>query len=150
VKDLRENEVLKIMSYIPERKNLFDTMFDSAFSTPSFRSDSLMKTDIRKKDGYYNLDIELPGYKKEDIKISLYNGDLTVSASHTETNEEKDARGSMLRQERYSGTVSRTFYVGDAIRESDVKAAYENGVLTITVPSAEKKEAEEKKFISIL
>lgn len=137
------------MSYIPERKDLFDTMWDNAFGS-SFRNDGLMKTDIRKKDGNYLLDIDLPGYKKEDIKISLYNGNLTVSANHKETEEEKDAKGSLLRQERFMGSCTRTFYVGNAVRDTDVHAAFENGVLTLTVPSAEKKEAEEKKFIDIL
>ena len=87
--------------------------------------------------------------KKEDIKISLFNGNLTISACHNETKEEKDAKGTVLRSERYSGTTSRTFYVGDSIKDSDIKASYNDGVLCITVPTAEKKEAEEKKFISI-
>lgn len=139
------------MNYIPERreKDLFDTMFDHAFG-PTFRNDGLMKTDIRKKDGNYYLDVELPGYKKEDIKISLYNGNLTISADHTETTEEKDAKGSLLRQERFTGSTTRTFYVGSAIKDSDVHASYENGILTVSVPSEQKKEAEEKKFIDIL
>lgn len=137
------------MSYIPERKDLFDTMWDNAFGS-SFRNDGLMKTDIRKKDGNYLLDIDLPGYKKEDIKISLYNGNLTVSANHKETDEEKDAKGSLLRQERFMGSCTRTFYVGNAVRDTDVHASFENGVLTLSIPSAEKKEAEEKKFIDIL
>lgn len=137
------------MSYIPERKDLFDTMFDHAFG-PTFRNDGLMKTDIRKKDGNYYLDVELPGYKKEDIKISLYNGNLTITANHSETAEEKDAKGSVLRQERFNGTCSRTFYVGSAIKDTDIHAGFENGILTLTVPSEQKKEEEEKKFISIL
>ena len=108
-----------------------------------------MRTDIRKKDGSYMLDVELPGYKKEDIKISLYNGNLTISAEHHETAEEKDAKGDVLRQERYYGSTSRTFYVGDAIKDTDVRASYNDGVLTLTIPTPEKKEAETKKFIDI-
>ena len=132
------------MRYLPER-NLFDDLFNDSFTG----NNSLMRTDIRKKDGNYLLDVELPGYKKEDIKISLFNGNLTISACHNESKEEKDAKGTVLRSERYSGTTSRTFYVGDSIKDSDIKASYNDGVLCITVPTAEKKEAEEKNFISI-
>lgn len=132
------------MRYLP-RKNVFDDFFDDSF----YGNGNLMKTDIREKNGIYSLDVELPGYKKEDIKISLYNGNLTINAEHNETKEEKDAKGNILRQERYAGSQSRTFYVGDGVRESDIHASYNNGVLTVTVPSAEKKEEEEKKYISI-
>lgn len=138
------------MRNYPERKDLFDTMFDDVFASPLLRNDTLMKTDIRKKDGSYVLDIEMPGFNKEDITISLYNGNLTIRAQHTATNEEKDNKGTLVRQERYSGACSRTWYVGTAIRDTDVKASYENGILQVTVPTPEKKEAEEKKFIDIL
>ena len=138
------------MRNYPERKDLFDSMLDDVFAAPLFRNETLMKTDIRKKDDSYVLDIEMPGYKKEDITISLYNGNLTIHAQHNETAEEKDSRGTLVRQERYSGACSRTWYVGTAIRDTDVKAAFENGILQVTVPTAEKKEAEEKKFIDIL
>lgn len=131
----------------PERKNWFDEIFDDTFG--GFNRNGLMRTDIRKKDGSYMLDVELPGYKKEDIKISLYNGNLTISAEHHETAEEKDAKGDVLRQERYFGSTSRTFYVGDAIKDTDVHASYNDGVLTLTIPTPEKKEAETKKFIDI-
>lgn len=136
------------MRYVPERKGLFDEFFDDTFG--GFSRNGLMRTDIRKKDGNYMLDVELPGYKKEDIKISLFNGNLTISAEHHESSEEKDAKGSVLRQERYYGSTSRTFYVGDTIKDTDIRASYTDGVLTVTVPTAEKKEAEEKKFIDIL
>lgn len=134
------------MRIVPERKSIFDDLFDDAFA---YSRNGLMRTDVRKKDGYYMLDVELPGYKKEDIKISLFNGNLTISAEHHETEEEKDNKGSVVRQERYYGNCSRTFYVGDTVRQTDVHAAYNNGILTVTVPTAEKKEAEEKKFINI-
>lgn len=134
------------MRIVPERKSIFDDLFDDAFA---YSRNGLMRTDVRKKDGYYMLDVELPGYKKEDIKISLFNGNLTISAEHHETEEEKDNKGAVVRQERYYGNCSRTFYVGDAVRQTDVHAAYNNGILTVTVPTAEKKEAEEKKFIDI-
>lgn len=136
------------MRYVPERKSLFDEFFDDTFN--GFNRNGLMRTDIRKKDGSYLLDVELPGYKKEDIKISLYNGNLTISAEHHETADEKSAKGDILRQERYYGNTSRTFYVGDAIKDTDVHASYADGVLTVTIPTPEKKEAETKKFIDIL
>ena len=130
-------------------RNLFDDMFDSMFRAPVYGGQSLMKTDIREKDGKYLLDIEIPGYKKEDVKISLYNGTLTVSAERHSTNEEKDAEGRILRQERYSGSCARSFYVGDGIRDTDVHASFNNGILRVEVPTEQKKEEEEKKFIEI-
>ena len=137
------------MRFVPARNNdLFDSFFDDMF--PTFNTATVMRTDIREKDDNYLLDIDLPGYKKEDIKISLYNGNLTIQAEHNDTKEEKDAKGNVIRQERYCGTCSRTFYVGESIRESDIHAAYENGILTLQIPTEQKKEAEEKKYINIL
>lgn len=142
------------MKYVPERRNrLFDDMFEDVFRGPNFGlpvASNLMKTDIRSKDGNYVLDIDLPGYKKEDISVSLYNGNLTITAAHNDSQEEKDAKGNIIRQERYSGSCSRTFYVGEGVKDSDIKASYENGILTLEVPSEQKKEQEEKKFIDIL
>lgn len=136
------------MVYEPMRRNgMFSDMFDDMFTAPT--SYGVMSTDIHKKDGDYILDIELPGYKKEDIKIALEKGTLSISAHKSETQEEKDAKGNLIRQERYSGEISRSFYVGDGIKDSDVKASYKNGILTISVPSEEKKQVEEKKFIGI-
>ena len=140
------------MKYVPARRNsyLFDDLFDDMFPSFNTRNTALMKTDIREKDGKYLLDIDLPGYQKEDIKISIFNGNLTISAEHNESNEEKDAKGNILRKERYSGSCSRTFYVGDAIKESDIHASFNNGILTIDFPSEAKKQEEETKYIDIL
>ena len=139
-----------MMKYtVARNRDLFDDMFDSMFRAPVFGGQSLMKTDVREKDGKYLLDVEMPGYSKEDVKISLYNGTLTVSAEHNKTNEEKDAEGRILRQERYTGNCSRSFYVGEGIRDTDVHASFNNGILTIEVPTEQKKEEEEKKFIEI-
>lgn len=136
------------MVYEPMRRNgMFSDMFDDMFTAPI--SYGVMSTDIHKKDGDYILDIELPGYKKEDIKIALEKGTLSISAHKSETQEEKDAKGNLIRQERYTGETSRSFYVGDGIKDSDVKASYKDGILTISVPSEEKKQVEEKKFIGI-
>ena len=139
------------MKYTVSRNNdLFDDIFDNMFRTPTYSNNAVMKTDVHEKDGKYILDVEIPGYKKEDVKISLFNGTPTTNAEHNETNEEKDAKGRILRQERYSGTCTRSFYVGDTIKDTDVKASFENGILRIEIPTEQKKEEETKKFIDIL
>ena len=127
-------------------------MFDDVFNAPVFNmpgDGGLMKTDIAEKDGKYNLTVDMPGFRKEDIKVSLFKGNLTVSASHNENKDQKDEKGNVIRQERYSGSCSRTFYVGDNVKEEDITAAYTNGVLELSFPSAVKKAEEEKKFIDI-
>ena len=138
------------MRYKPMRRGSFglDDFFDDMFSGVS--NTSLMRTDIREKDGKYFLDIDLPGFKKEDITISLYNGNLTIKAEHLVSDEEKDEKGNIIRQERYSGSCNRSFYVGEAIKEEDVHASFKDGILTVDFPSEKKKEEQEKKFIEIL
>ena len=138
------------MRYLDRRNaNLFDDMFDDMFRAPVMSNNTLMKTDIHEKDGKYILDIEVPGVKKEDVKISLYNGNLTVAVEHNESNEEKDAKGNLVRSERNFGSCSRSFYVGDNIKAEDVKAKFENGMLQVTVPSAKQKQIESTETISI-
>ena len=112
---------------------------------------NLMRTDVREHDDGYEVDIELPGFHKDEIQLSLENGYLTVSAAKGLDKDETDKKtGKLIRQERYAGTMSRSFYVGEDITEEDIKAKLEHGVLTLQVP---KKEATpklpEKKFISI-
>ena len=133
------------------RRNGFDELFDDMFGASSMNNGyNLMKTDVREKNGLYLLDMEIPGVKKEDIKISLFNGNLTVEASRSSHNEETDEAGKVIRQERFSGTTSRTFYVGTAIEQADVKVSYDGGVLHIELPTEKQKEADTKKFIEIL
>ena len=134
------------MKFFPGTTNLFDDMLDDMFTSPFFsnRSDMVMKTDITEKDGYYTLDMELPGCKKEDIHLELNDGYLNVSASHNTSKDEKDDKGNVIRQERYSGTFSRSFYVGENVREEDIKASYENGELKITFPKEQEKLPEKK------
>ena len=141
------------------RENLFDDWFDfpqwSDFGDTQKKlygrhADRLMKTDVHEKDGLYTLDIDLPGFRKEDIKISLENGNLTVSAEHHDSKEDKDAKGSIIRQERYSGSASRSWYVGDQVKKEDIHASFKDGILTVTLPSEEKKTEEETKYIDIL
>ena len=136
-----------MIRFAPDTKDSFwNTMMEpfSAFDN------TVMKTDVREKDGKYLLDINLAGYGKEDIKISLYNGTLTVAADHNETKEEKDARGNLLRRERYTGSCKRSWYIGEGITEHDIQARYENGVLSLEVPMEGKKEEPQQKQIAIM
>ena len=137
------------MRYLANKNsNVLDDLWDNVFT--GFNTNRLMKTDVHEKDGKYIMDIDLPGSKKDDVKISLYYGNLTISAEKNESNEEKDSKGNLIRQERYSGSCSRSFYVGDSIRDNDIQASFKDGILTITVPTEEHKEETEKKYIDIL
>lgn len=133
------------MRYYP----VFDNLFDDFFTTDSQGTSSVMKTDIVEKDGNYELFIEMPGVKKEDIQMGLNDGYLNVTASHNTNKEDKDKEGRIIRQERVSGSYSRSFYVGNDVRTEDVKASYDNGELIVTVPKEAPKKIEENKFIPI-
>lgn len=137
------------MMMIP-RKNDFD-LFEDMFRDPFFTSNEskIMRTDIKEHKDKYVIDIDLPGYKKEDIKLSVDDGYLTVHASMDSENEEKEI-GKYVRRERYMGSCSRSFYVGDAVKSEDIKASFKNGTLKIEVPKKEdKKELPEAKYIEI-
>ena len=108
----------------------------------------IMKTDILEKENGYEVDIDLPGFKKEDIDLSLENGNLTVSASKKLDKEEKNEKGKLIRQERFMGNMQRSFYVGDELTEEDIKAKFADGVLRLSIPKKEEK-IPEKKTISI-
>jgi HSP20 family molecular chaperone IbpA len=137
-------------------ENLFDDLFDG-FTRPtgsgarySAPATSVMKTDIKETEQGFELDIDLPGYKKEDVKAQLADGYMTITAETSQNNEEKDNDGKYIRRERYYGTCSRSFYVGEDISEEDIKAKFENGILKISVPKKEEQPAVEKnKFIQI-
>ena len=137
------------MMMIPRRHDfdLWDDMFRDPFFTEG--ESKLMKTDIKEKKDKYLIDIDLPGYNKEGIKIEIQDGYLTVHAKvNKEENDEE--KGKFVRKERYTGECSRSFYVGDSIKEEDVKAKFKNGTLTLEVPKKEEhKEIEEKKYIPI-
>ncbi|MBR2529051.1 MAG: Hsp20/alpha crystallin family protein [Blautia sp.] len=109
----------------------------------------LMKTDIREVDGNYELAVDLPGFDKEQMKLHLKDGYLTIEASRTDDKDTKDENGKYLRRERYAGSCSRTFFVGKDLTHEDIHAKYDNGVLKITFPKEVKREVEEKKYISI-
>ena len=96
-----------------------------------------MKTDVREHDNSYEVDIDLPGFKKEDVNIELTDGYLVVAANKDLDKEHKDKEGKLIRQERYAGSMTRGFYVGDTVKQEDIKAKMEHGVLKLTVPKVE-------------
>ena len=131
--------------------NLFDDMFRDPFFSRPFEnaSSQIMKTDIHEKDGNYLIEMELPGYAKEDIKADLKDGYLTISAVRNQTKEEKDAKGNCVRKERYTGSCNRSFYVGDRVTQEDIKAAFKDGILSLQVPKDVPKAVEQPKLITI-
>lgn len=132
------------------RENLFDDFFN--FPSGSFAADSmdLMKTDVKENEGNYEITMNLPGVKKEDVKAELKQGYLTIHASSETSSEEKDEDGKYIRRERHTGSCSRSFYVGEEITEEDIKARFEDGTLKMTIPKKEQKPAvEKKKYIAI-
>ena len=136
-------------------ERLFDSFMDD-FGFPSVdriaaskNTSNLMRTDIRETDENFELDVEIPGYKKEDVKVQLKDGYLTVNASRESDDEVKDEDGKFLRRERYSGSMSRSFYVGEETTEEDVKARFEDGVLKLAFPKEQPKKVEEPKYIAI-
>ena len=130
-------------------EDLFDDwMMDFPFR--SYNYNTLMKTDVRDMKDGYELDIDMPGFAKEDIKAELKDGYLTISAASKKDNDQKDENGKYIRRERYAGSCSRSFYVGGDVKQEDIKAKFENGILKVTVPKKEEKPAvEENKYISI-
>lgn len=133
--------------------NLFDEFMDDMFPANTRKTyrqlPSIMRTDIRETDDSYVLDVDLPGFKKEDVKLQLKDGYLNITASTQSTDEENDDQGKFLRRERYTGAMERSFYVGEDLTEEDVKARFEKGVLTLTLPKEQPKKIEEPKFIAI-
>ena len=131
----------------------FDRDFFRGFGRPERmlygkNASRMMKTDVKETDEGYELAVDLPGFKKEEIRLELENGYLTISTEKTLENKD-EKKGRVLRQERYAGTMSRSFYVGTHVTEEDIKAKYENGVLSLTIPKKEAPKAPEKKTICI-
>ena len=108
---------------------------------------NMMKTDVKEHDDSYEVEIDLPGFKKDEISAQLENGYLTVMASKGLDKDEKDKEGKYIRRERYSGSCSRSFYVGDNVKDTDVKASFKNGILTLEFPKEKHEEIEEKKIM---
>ena len=107
----------------------------------------VMKTDVKETEDSYEVDVDLPGFKKDEINLELNNGYLTISAEKALEKDGENKKGKMLRQERYSGMMQRSFYVGDYVTEEDVKASYESGVLHVFVPKKEAKLPEKKTIL---
>ena len=148
------------MLYPIIHENLFDNLLN--FQWPVFpdfsdvdrklygkHASRLMKTDVQEHENHYEVAIDLPGFKKDEITLDLENGYLTVSAAKGLDKEEQTQEGKMLRQERYAGEMQRSFYVGEAITAEDVQAKLEDGVLTLTVPKKEVPQLPEKQTIMI-
>ena len=135
-------------------ENVFDDWMD--FSFPDIdkklygkHAKNVMKTDIREMDDSYEVVIDLPGFKKDEIEVQLENGYLTISAAKGLDKDETDKQGKYLRQERYAGSMSRSFYVGEDITEEDIHGKFENGILKLDIPKVEAKKVEQKKHIAI-
>ena len=139
-------------------ENLFDD-FMNDFRLPAFpdvdkelygkHAKNLMKTDVKETEKGYEVDMDLPGFKKDEISIELENGYLTVSAAKGLDKDEEDKKGKYIRKERYAGAMQRSFYVGENLTQEDIKAKYENGILRLSVPKKEAKPVETKKTIAI-
>ncbi len=120
-------------------RDMFDDFMDFPFSANRFHQD-LMKTDIKETKDGYELNIDLPGMEKKDINLELKDGYLTIKANHNQEQEEKDDQGHYLRKERFTGSCSRSFYVGDNVKEEDVHAKFDNGILKLSFPKEEPKQ----------
>ena len=146
------------MAMFPALMN--DTMFSDLFDDPFFEgwrnmdraaacdpnmSAGMMSTDVRETDKGYMVDIDMPGFKKDDISLDLQNGYLTVSAHRNSSHEDKDDNGRWLRRERYAGSCSRSFYVGEDMKDSDIHASYKDGTLCLELPKPQVQQQVESK-----
>lgn len=140
-------------------ESMFDEMFNHAFDFPDVfgghsplygkHAKNLMKTDIRETDSSYELDVDLPGFKKDELQVELEDGYLTISAQKGLDKEQKDDQGRYIRQERYAGSMSRSFYVGQGLTTDDMKARFEDGILKISVPKTTVEALPRKNLLSI-
>ena len=140
-------------------ENLFDDFFDDDFAMfhehggrdPLYgkHAKNLMKTDVRETEDSYELDIDLPGFKKDEIDLDLNDGYLTISAAKGLDKDTEDKKGKYIRQERYAGTCSRSFFVGETVAPEEVSAKFEDGILRITLPKKTEKKLPETKTIAI-
>ena len=140
-------------------ENLFDEFFDDDFPMIPMRSirnrlygknaKNLMKTDVRETDNTYELDVDLPGFKKDEVQLDLKDGYLTISAAKGLDNDQEDKKGKYIRQERYAGACSRSFFVGEGIEPRDVSAKFEDGILRVSLPKQVKKELPRNSTIAI-
>ena len=140
------------------RDNLFDDMFDFDFDKEFNRmmrplygkhAQNMMKTDVRETDNSYELDIDLPGFKKDEISVQLDNGYLSISASKGLDKDEENKNGKYIRRERYAGSMNRTFYVGSQLTQQDIQAKFEDGILKISVPKKDVQQVAQNNHIAI-
>ena len=141
-------------------ENLFDDLMDFEFPSLRFADETdrklygkhaanLMKTDVQEHDDRYEVDIDLPGFKKEEIALELEDGTLTVRAEKNLEEKKEDEKGKMIRKERYAGSMQRSFYVGENVTPDEISAKYEDGVLKLQVPKKEEKKIPQRKTIAI-
>lgn len=137
------------------KENLFNDWMGFPFADIDSKlygrnTQSIMRTDIKEQDNSYEVAIDLPGFKKEDVMAELKDGYLTISASKELDNDKKDEDGRYIRRERYVGNMSRSFYVGDDITEHDIHAKFEDGILRLDIPKKEvRNQVEEKRYVTI-
>lgn len=139
-------------------EDLFDEWMDFPFEKEFFgrknplygkNEKNLMKTDVKETEDSFEIDIDLPGFKKENVMARLENGYLTIQASKGLDKDKEDKEGKYIRKERYTGSCSRSFYVGEGVTQDEIRARFEDGILRLTVPKKDKKQVEENKYISI-
>ena len=139
-------------------ENLFDDWMDFPFENEFFgkknplygkHAKNMMKTDVRETDNSYEVDIDLPGFKKDEISVELKDGYLTINAAKGLDKDQKDKHGSYIRRERYAGSMTRSFFVGNGITKEEIHAKYENGILMLSVPKKAAKAVENNHYISI-
>ena len=138
-------------------ENLFDDFFSDPFEmmVPTRNAlygkhgKNLMKTDVRETENSYELDIDLPGFKKDEVNVELKDGYLTISAAKGLDKDQEDKKGKYIRQERYAGSCSRSFYIGEDVPVEDISAKYEDGILRLSVPKADQKKLPKTSTIAI-
>ena len=130
-------------------RNFFCGFGDADRALYGKHAQHMMKTDVRETDEGYEVDVDLPGFKKDEIHLELNNGYLTISTEKTLEKDNEGKKGKMLRQERYSGVMQRSFFVGEHLTEEDIKASYDSGVLHVIIPKKDAPKAPEKKTILI-
>ena len=138
------------MDDFPFGKDFEKEMFPEKSPLYGKHAKNMMKTDVRETDDSYEVDIDLPGFKKDEVNVKLEDGYITISAAKGLDKDEKDKKtGKYIRRERYAGSMSRTFYVGDTLTQNDIRAKFEDGILKLTVPKKEPAKIEQNKYIAI-
>ena len=137
------------MDDFPFGKEFEKEMFPEKSPLYGKHAKNMMKTDVRETDDSYEVDIDLPGFKKDEINAKLENGYLTISAAKGLDKDEQDKNGKYIRKERYAGSMSRSFYVGEGVTQDDIKAKYEDGILRLVVPKKDNKAVENNRYIAI-